>query len=152
MSKNGQRTTTSYIEWNDFISLTTRLEKDKDYKFCLLISIGVFTGLRISDLLSLRYSDLMNKEILSIRERKTGKERSIKINKDLRQIIERIFLKLEIKDFKEYIFLNKYKTKPIDQCYVNIKLKEIFRRYRIKTGGNISTHTFRKTLDEKLWR
>jgi integrase len=150
MSKIGQRTTTSFIEWNDFISLITRLEKDKDFKFSLLICIGVYTGLRISDLLNLKYSDLLNKEILSIRERKTGNERSIKLNKDLKQIIERIVLKLEIKDFKEYIFINKYKTKPIDQSYVNIKLKEIFQRYRIKTGGNISTHTFRKTLGRKV--
>ena len=150
MSKKGQRTTTSYMNWNDFISLTTRLEKDKDFKFCLLISIGVYTGLRISDLLNLRYSDLMNKEILSIEENKTGKERSIKLNKDLKQIIERIVSKLAIKDFNEYIFINRYKTKPIDQCYVNIKLKEIFQRYRIKTGGNISTHTFRKTLGRKV--
>jgi hypothetical protein len=55
MSRLGQNTTTSYIEWNDFISLILRLEKDQEYKFCLLISIGVFTALRISDLLSLKY-------------------------------------------------------------------------------------------------
>ena len=78
MSIKGQNTTTTYIEWNDFISLITRLEKDENYKFCLLISIGVFTGLRISDLLTLTYSDLLNNETFTLREMKTKKQRSIK--------------------------------------------------------------------------
>ena len=52
MSRKGQNTTTTYLDWNDFIYLITKLEKDENYKFCLLISIGVFTGLRISDLLT----------------------------------------------------------------------------------------------------
>ena len=74
MSIKGQNTTTTYIEWNDFISLITRLEKDENYKFCLLISIGVFTGVRISDLLSLTYSDLLSNETFTLREMKTKKQ------------------------------------------------------------------------------
>ena len=150
MSKIGQTTTTSYVEWNDFVSLITRLEKDGEYKFSLLISIGVFTGLRISDLLSLKYSDLIKKDVLKITEKKTKKVRSIKINKDLRDIVDRIVSKLKIKGFNEYIFLNKYKTKPIDKSYVNVKLKEIFKKYRVRVGGNVSTHTFRKTLGHRV--
>ena len=73
MSLKGSTTTTTYLEWNDFISLITRLEKDENYKFCLLISIGVFTGLRISDLLTLKYSDLLNSETFYIKEKKRFK-------------------------------------------------------------------------------
>lgn len=150
MSLKGQNTTTSYMEWNDFISLITRLEKDEDYKFCLLISLGVFTGLRISDLLTLRYTDVLNKDVLKLKEIKTGKERSIKINKDLREILDRIVSKLKITNRNELIFVNKYGTKSIDKSYVNVKLKEIFKKYRIKVGGNVSTHTFRKTLGRRV--
>lgn len=150
MSLKGQNTTTSYIEWNDFISLITRLEKDEEYKFCLLISLGVFTGLRISDLLTLRYIDVLNKEVFKIKEIKTGKERSIKINRDLKEIIERIVSKLKLTNRNELIFVNKYGTKSIDQSYVNVKLKEIFKKYRIKVNGNVSTHTFRKTLGRRV--
>jgi integrase len=150
MSKKGQSTTTTYIEWNDFISVITRLEKDENYRFCLLVSIGVFTGLRVSDLLTLRYSDLLKGETFSIREKKTKKQRSIKVNKDLRNIVERIFKKTEVKNQNEQIFINKYGTKPIDKSYVNVKLKEIMKRYRIKVEGNISTHTFRKTLGRRV--
>lgn len=150
MSKKGQITTTTYLEWNDFISIITRLEKDENYRFCLLISIGVFTGLRISDLLTLRYSDILGGETFSIREKKTKKQRSIKVNKDLKEIVGRIVKKTEIKDLNEQIFINKYGTKPIDKSYVNLKLKEVMKRYRIKVDGNISTHTFRKTLGRRV--
>ncbi len=150
MSKKGQTTTTTYMDWNDFISIITRLEKDENYRFCLLISIGVFTGLRISDLLSLRYSDLLTKETFSIRERKTKKQRSIKVNKDLREIVQRIVQKSNVTDLNEQIFINRFKSKTIDISYVNVKLKEIIKYYRIKLDGNVSTHTFRKTLGRRV--
>ena len=108
MSKKGQITTTTYMDWNDFISVITRLEKDEDYKFCLLIAIGVFTGLRISDLLTLKYSDLLSGETFSINEMKTKKTRSIKINKDLKEIVERIVKKTKTTNLSELIFVNKY--------------------------------------------
>lgn len=150
MSKKGQITTTTYMDWNDFISVITRLEKDEDYKFCLLIAIGVFTGLRISDLLTLKYSDLLNGETFVINEIKTKKTRSIKINKDLREIIERVAKKTKTVNLNELIFVNKYGTKSIDKSYVNVKLKEIMSKYRVKLDGNVSTHTFRKTLGRRV--
>jgi integrase len=150
MSNLGQNTTTTYIEWNDFISLITRLEKDENYKFCLLVSIGVFTGLRISDLLSLTYSDLLSNETFTLKEMKTKKQRSIKVNKDLKEIINRIVSKSKITDLNQLIFINRYGTKSIDKSYVNVKLKELVKKYRIKIDGNVSTHTFRKTLGRRV--
>jgi integrase len=151
MSKKGQDTTTSFIEWNEFIALITRLENDKEYKFCLLISIGVFTALRISDLLTLKYSDILDGvDILEITEIKTKKVRSIKINKTLKEIVERIYTKSNLTNKEQFIFLNKYQNKCIDKSYVNVKLKEIFLKYRIKSNGNVSTHTFRKTLGRRV--
>lgn len=150
MSLKGSTTTTTYLEWNDFISLITRLEKDENYKFCLLISIGVFTGLRISDLLTLKYSDLLKSETFNIKEKKTQKQRSIKVNKDLKEIVSRIVKKSKVIDLEQFIFINKYGTKSIDKSYVNVKLKEIIKMYRIRLEGNVSTHTFRKTLGRRV--
>jgi integrase len=150
MSLKGSTTTTTYLDWNDFISLITRLEKDENYKFCLLISIGVFTGLRISDLLTLKYSDLLNNETFYIREKKTQKQRSIKVNKDLKEIVIRIVQKSKVIDLEQLIFINRYGTKSIDKSYVNVKLKEIIKMYRIRLEGNVSTHTFRKTLGRRV--
>jgi len=150
MSLKGTKTTTTYLEWDVFTSLISKLERDENYKFCLLISIGVFTGLRISDLLSLKFSDILGKDKLPIKEKKTGKQRSILLNRDLKEIVERIYKKMNVSNPNTLIFVNKYGTKPIDKSYVNVKLKEIMKWYRIKVDGNISSHTFRKTLGRRV--
>jgi integrase len=151
MSLKGQKTTTSSLNWDDFKSLIGKLERDKEYKFCLLISIGVFTGLRISDLLNLKF-DQLESDIMSIQEQKTKKTRRIKINSDLQEIVERVKTRMVITDTDQYIFLNRYGTKPIDKSYVNVKLKEIFKRYNIDIDGNVSSHLFRKTLGNRVLR
>lgn len=150
MSLKGSNTTTGYLEWDTFVSLITRLENKGEYKFCLLISTGVFTGLRISDLLTLKYTDLINKDILTIREKKTKKVRTIKINPDLSILVERIYKKHNLTNPNQFIFLNRFGDKPIDKSYVNIKLKEVFSKNRIKVDGNVSSHLFRKTLGRRV--
>jgi len=150
MSLKGSNTTTGYLEWDTFVSLITRLENKGEYKFCLLISTGVFTGLRISDLLTLKYTDLINKDILTIREKKTKKVRTIKINPDLSILVERIYKKLNLTNPNQCIFLNRFGDKPIDKSYVNTKLKELFSKNRIKVDGNVSSHLFRKTLGRRV--
>ena len=152
MSLPGQRTTTTSMNWDDFKSLISKLERDGEYKFCLLISVGVFTGLRISDLLKLRFNQFENTEILTITEQKTKKTRRIKINTDLKEIVERIKGKMGVVDPGQFIFVNRYGTKPIDQSYVNVKLKEIFKQYNIVLEGNASSHLFRKTLGNRVLR
>ncbi len=149
MSLQGQKTTTTSMEWDQFKSLISKLERDGEYKFCLLIAIGVFTGLRISDLLQLKFNQFTGFEFLNINERKTKKERRIKINSDLKDILERIKLKMDIRDDDQFIFVNKYGTKPIDKSYVNVKLKEILHKYDIHLEGNVSSHMFRKTLGNR---
>jgi integrase len=150
MSLLGQRTTTTSMDWDQFRSLIGKLERDGEFKFCLLITIGVFTGLRISDLLQLRFSQFVNTEILTIQEQKTKKTRRIKINADLKEIVERVKSKMGITNSDQFIFVNRYGTKPIDKSYVNVKLKEILKQYDIVLEGNASSHIFRKTLGNRV--
>ncbi len=152
MSVLGQRTTTTSMDWDDFKSLIGKLERDGEYKFCLLITIGVFTGLRISDLLKLRFNQFENSDILTIQEQKTRKTRRIKINTDLKEIVERIKGRMVISDTNQFIFVNRYGTKPIDKSYVNVKLKELLKQYNIVLEGNASSHLFRKTLGNRVLR
>ena len=150
MSIKGSKTTTGPMEWDTFVSLITRMEKNEEYKFCLLISIGVFTGLRISDLLSLKYSNLISKDVLTLTEKKTKKVRTIKLNPDLTSLVERIFRKQNLTNINQPIFINRFGTKVMDRSYVNVKLKELFSKNRIKIDGNISSHLFRKTLGRRV--
>jgi integrase len=138
------------MDWDDFKSLISKLERDNNYKYCLLISIGVFTGLRISDLLKLRFSQFEDSEILTIQEQKTKKTRRIKINQDLKEIIDRVKDKMGVTNTDQYIFLNRYGTKPIDESWINVNLKRIFKKYGIEVEGNVSSHMFRKTLGNRV--
>ena len=149
MSLHGQKTTTTSMEWDQFKSLISKLERDGEYKFCLLISVGVFTGLRVSDLLQLKFNQFIGTEFLNIIEKKTKKDRRIKINSDLKDIVERIKLKMNVANDNQFIFVNKYGTKPIDKSYVNVKLKELLHKYDIHLEGNVSSHMFRKTLGNR---
>ncbi len=150
MSLIGQKTTTTFLPWEIYLSMVAKLERDKNYKFCLLLAVGVNTGLRISDLLKLRVSDVMGKDTFKINEGKTGKERNIKINKDLRIILDRVIPKYVKSDDDMLLFINRFGTKAIDQSYVNVKFKELCKKYNIKVDGNLSSHTFRKTLGRRV--
>ena len=150
MSLKGQKTTTTSMDWDQFKSLISKLERDGENKYCLLISIGVFTGLRIGDLLQLRFSQFETGETFTIVEKKTKKTRKIKINQDLKSILMRIKEKMSIADSNQFIFINRYGTKPIDRSWINVSLKRIFKNYKIELEGNISSHMFRKTLGNRV--
>lgn len=149
MSLIGQKTTTSFIEWDTLLSLIQKLERDKDYKFTLFLSIGMYTGLRIGDILQLKWKQLLENSF-QITEKKTGKFRSVKVNNDLQTIIKRIQNKLDITNTDQFIFINKYKEEPFKRAYVNQKLKRIFKKYNVKYTGNISSHMLRKSLGRRV--
>ena len=129
MSLKGQKTTTTSIDWDVFKSLVSKLERDGNYKYCLLITIGVFTGLRISDLLQLRYSQFEDSEYLTVVEQKTKKTRKIKINPDLKRSVMRLKDLSGVTNSDWPIFMNRYGTKPIDKSWINVNLKKIFKKY-----------------------
>jgi len=138
------------MDWDQYKSLISKLERDGEYKYCLLIATGVFTGLRISDLLQLKFSQFENTDILTVQEQKTKKTRRIKINPDLKTIVERIKGRMVVINTDQYIFINRYGTKPIDKSWVNVELKRIFKKYGIELDGNVSSHMFRKTLGNRV--
>ena len=49
MSLKYSSTTADYLIWSDAMNLIRKLAKDENYKISLLIALGCFTGLRISD-------------------------------------------------------------------------------------------------------
>jgi integrase len=74
------------------IKLMYQFLKGKDEKYALLFKFGLNTGLRISDMIPLKVKDLMDitmrfKEYLILREKKTGKEKKIKINDVLKKLV-----------------------------------------------------------------
>lgn len=152
MALKGQTTKASFLDWDSMLVLLQKLERDNQFKFQLLIATGCFTGLRISDLLKLRWIDVLNQEDLQLIEGKTKKVRRIKINPNLGEIISRLHDKMNITDNDELLFINKTKTKAINIQYVNRRLKEIATKYNLQIPINsTSSHLFRKTLGRHVW-
>lgn len=152
MSLIGQKTKSDFIEWEKLQLLTQQLERDKDYKFCLLITTAMYLGTRIGDTLRLRWSDLLNHEHLELTEKKTGKTRKILINHHLRETITRIHKKMNPPDLNEFIFLNDMGTKPISRQFVNGKLKRLVVKYQtVKDPNKVKTHSLRKSFGRRVW-
>jgi len=152
MALSGQKTTADYIEWDKLQNLILKLERDGDYKFALLMSIGSYTGLRISDILKLRWSDIIEQDLIEVIEKKTGKFRRIKINPSLKDSIDRAFINLNVVNIDEYIFMNRFETSTISIQYVNKKLKKIAKEYKLcKHPDKIKSHSMRKSFGRRVF-
>jgi integrase len=151
MALKGQTTKASYLDWNSMLVLLQKLERDGEYKFQLLFAVGCFTGLRIGDILKLRWLDVINCNSLELVEGKTKKIRKIKLNPALVEIITRLHEKMGIENDDELLFANKTKTKAFNIQYINRKLKEIAKKYMPANRISISSHLFRKTLGRHVW-
>lgn len=87
MSLKYSNTTADFLQWDEAMNLIRKLAKDGNYKMSLLIALGCFTGLRISDILALRWNQILNTDEFSIIEKKTGKKRMLRLNPQLQQHI-----------------------------------------------------------------
>jgi integrase len=152
MGLKGQKTKTSYLDWHEMLVLLQKLERDAEYRFLLLFSIGSYTGLRYGDLSKLKWNDLMGRDKLVLVEGKTSKERVVHIHQHLSEIVERMYRKLEIENSDALVFVNKDGNKPINIQYVNRRLKQLAAKYKLQIEPEgVSTHMFRKTLGRRVW-
>ncbi len=141
--------TSNAMEWDTMLSLVRKLYRDGDYRMSLLIGCGCFFGLRISDILTLTWSMLLEGEKFTIYEKKTGKRRVVKINKGFQKHISECYKALHIKDEDEKCFLSRKKVVYSTQR-INILFKEIKTKYNLKID-HFSTHTMRKTFGRKVF-
>ena len=118
---------------------------NKDPKYGLMLKFGLNTGLRISDILPLKVKDVLNTngnfhDYLIIKEKKTGKEKKIKLNDTLRGNI--------------VAYVKREKLKCDDNLFASQKGNHIGRvqAYRVLKAAsymvgieNFGTHSLRKT-------
>ena len=150
MSLKNSYTTSDYLQWDSATTLVRKLYRDKNYRISLLIGCGIFFGLRISDLLRLTWNMLMNSEAKFVLiEKKTGKRREVKINKEFQKHIKDCYKALHIENMDEPCFLS-IKGKPYSVQWVNLVLKELKDHYNLKIK-HFSTHSLRKTFGRKVF-
>jgi integrase len=125
----------------------------------LLIIMGVFTALRISDLLSITWGDVYDfkrgdfKNHIDITEKKTGKTKSIAINKKAAHALKQYFGARgggEFVSHGDYIFKsNRKKNAAISRVQAWRIIKEAGEAVGL---ARVSCHSLRKTFGYHAWR
>lgn len=107
----------------------------------MLFLVGINTGLRISDILTLKVEDVRDKEHIVIKEKKTDKLKRIKIN-GLKEELDKY---IENMGDEDYLFKSqKGENKPITRVQAYRILNEAAKIVGIQ--DEIGTHTLRKTF------
>lgn len=149
MLKTGHKAADA-MDWNEAMQLVSRLYDDGSYRDCLLVASGCYLGLRICDLLQLRWRDLLEDEFV-ITEKKTGKERRLRVNPELGKLAVRCRKVMGRPSENAFIFIADGKEEPITRQAVDLALKRMKVQYRIKSAKVFSAHTLRKTFGRRIW-
>ena len=149
MSLKYSNTTADFLLWDEAMNLTRKLAKDGNYKMSLLIALGCFTGLRISDILSLRWNQILDTDEFTIIEHKTKKKRTIRVNLQLKKHIRDCYEHINPVGINAPVLISQKGTVYTVQR-INVMLKEIKKKYRIQIG-NFSCHSLRKTFGRQVY-
>ena len=149
MSLKYSNTTADYLVWSDAMNLIRKLSKDDNHVMSLLVAIGCFTGLRISDILSLHWFEILNKDEICVTEKKTGKQRVIRFNPQLKSHINECYIHIKPTGCKAPVFISRKGT-VFSVQRINVILKQLKAKYHLRIG-NISCHTLRKTFGRQVY-
>jgi integrase len=149
MSLKYSNTTADFLQWDEAMNLIRKLAKDENYKFSLLIALGCFTGLRISDILALRWNQILGVDEFTIIEKKTGKQRTLRLNPQLQEHIQECYEHIQPIGVKAPILVSQKGTIFTIQA-INRILKDIKKKYKVKIK-NFSCHSLRKTFGRQVY-
>jgi integrase len=149
MSAKYSRTTADYLTWDQNLNLIRKLFNDGEYRMSLLVAIGSFWGLRISDILKLKWEDILDKNEFIIIENKTCKSREIKINPKLKQHIRECYDRISPRSTDNHIFISQ-KNSVFSVQRINVIFKAVKVKYNLKIS-NYSTHSMRKTFGREVF-
>lgn len=117
--------------------------KEKNERDYIMFMFGIYTGLRISDILKFKVKDVRGKRGYNIRETKTRKQSIYDWNTSLKKELDTY---IEGKKEDEYLFKSregKKVKKPITRCRAYQIIKNACEEEGVK---NVGTHTLRKTF------
>lgn len=127
--------------------------KERNERDYVLFMFGIYTGLRISDLLELRVRDVRGAEEIRVYEKKVSNKRRanegryIQIPKNLQRILRKYIY--DKKDY-EYLFKSRVgKNEHIKRDRAYVVLNTAGREFGL---DSIGTHTLRKTFGFFLYQ
>lgn len=114
--------------------------KERSERNYILLMVGLYTALRISDILRIRVEDIQ-KDYLNIREQKTSKFRRIYLNPTLKKVLRDYIAE---KESYEYLIRSREGgNQPISRAMAYKILKDVAEEVGL---DSIGTHSLRKTF------
>lgn len=150
MARPGLLTTAEHLPFKDFIYYINKLHEDGEYLWELYCCLAFSTGLRASDVLSLKWKDVLGKKYLMRREIKTQKARLIKLNEEFDKKITALYDLLGQPNLESYAIQNNKTGKAYSIWTVNRAIQKYRDRYGM-TIRAFSTHSFRKTFGRYVY-
>ena len=108
------------------------------HKYTVIFQLGINSGLRISDILSLKVKDIRNQEEIAIREIKTGKTKIFLIKDEIKPLLNEW---IEGKPDDAWLF-DGNQGRHLDRSQVYRRINEAVEKLDIR--ANVGTHTLRK--------
>ncbi|HEX9061384.1 MAG TPA: site-specific integrase [Clostridia bacterium] len=121
--------------------------KEKNTRDYIMFVFGIYSGLRITDILNLKVKDVKNKDHINIQEQKTGKEKQFLIHPDIKKALKDF---IKSKNDDDFIFRSRQGiNKPITRSRAYDILYEAAKKFKI---SNLGTHSMRKTFGYFLYQ
>jgi integrase len=133
-----------HLEELEVNKLLKYLQQNQHWTYYILVRLGISTALRYSDLSQITWKDLLGKNKITIKEKKTGRVREIPLNTELVQNLTSVYIKIGSPEISSRVI-------PLTIRAVNKQLKI----YAVKSGvrgKRVSSHSFRKTFGREVWR
>jgi integrase len=131
----------------DIVEEIANYLKETNVRNYIMYLLGIYTGLRISDILNLKVSDVKNRNNINIREIKTGKQKTFEINPIVKK---ELFNYVNDKNPNEYLIKSRqYFNRPITRSMAYKILKEIEGMFSLECIG---CHTLRKTFGYHFYK
>jgi integrase len=133
-----------HLEELELNKLLKYLYQNELWVYYIMVRLGVSTALRYSDLSRIRWVDVLNKKVLVLKEKKTGKVREIPLQPELVATLQKVYTKMGSSNLHEVII-------PLQIRTINKQIKIYAAKAGIR-GKRISTHTWRKTFGREVWK
>lgn len=121
--------------------------KFKNERNYIMWMMGIYSGLRISDILRLRVRDVHKKQHINIREMKTGKQKTFEINPALSKALNKY---CEGRRSDEYLIKSRERdNQPITRSMAYKILQDAAEQFGLESMG---THSMRKTFGYHFYK
>lgn len=112
-------------------------------KYYAMFEVGIYSGLRVSDILPLRREDVWHKTHIKIREKKTGKYKSFAVHPQLAAYLDQYCKGMRPGEFLVPSDPKRPREKPVSTK----RAYQVLRRAGEENGlSGLGTHSMRKTF------